>query len=70
VYTRQTPEGWARPAGRLDAALLTEASWPAEFQPACYVCGPTGFVEATADLLVAAGHDATRIRTERFGPTS
>ena len=70
VYTRETPQGWARPAGRLDAALLAEAGWPAEFQPACYVCGPTGFVEAAADLLVAAGHDATRIRTERFGPTS
>jgi ferredoxin-NADP reductase len=70
VYTRETPTGWARPAGRLDAALLAEAGWPAEFEPASYVCGPTGFVEASADLLVAAGHDPARIRTERFGPTS
>lgn len=69
VYTRETPPGWSRPAGRLDAALLAEAGWPATFEPACFVCGPTGFVEATADLLVAAGHDAARIRTERFGPT-
>jgi ferredoxin-NADP reductase len=33
------------------------------------VCGPTGFVEAAADLLVDLGHDPARIRTERFGPT-
>jgi ferredoxin-NADP reductase len=31
------------------------------------VCGPTGFVEAAATLLLAAGHDPKRIRTERFG---
>lgn len=37
--------------------------------PACYVCGPTGFVEAAADLLVSLGHDPGRVRTERFGPS-
>ena len=41
--------------------------WPPDFEPTCYVCGPTGFVEAAANLLVAGGHDPTRIRTERFG---
>jgi ferredoxin-NADP reductase len=70
LYTRQAPPAWNRPAGRLAAADLAEAGWPAAFEPACYVCGPTGFVEAAADLLVAAGHDPPRIRTERFGPTS
>lgn len=70
VYTRQTPPGWRRPAGRLTGDLLTEAGWPASMSPASFVCGPTGFVEATANLLVAAGHDAAWIRTERFGPTS
>ena len=69
VYTRQTPPGWRRPAGRLGVDILAEAGWPATFEPACFVCGPTGFVEAVADLLVAAGHDPARIRTERFGPT-
>nr|WP_269204977.1 ferredoxin reductase [Motilibacter aurantiacus] len=69
AYTRAVPEGWPRPAGRVDAALLAEATWPAERAPDCFVCGPTGFVEATADLLVAAGHSASAIRTERFGPT-
>lgn len=70
VYTRETPAGWSRPPGRLDGLRLIEDGWPAEFMPSCYVCGPTGFVEAAADLLVAAGHPASKIKTERFGPTS
>ncbi len=69
VYTRETPDGWAQPPGRLTSDVLAEAGWPAAFEPACFVCGPTGFVETAANLLVAAGHDPTRIRTERFGPT-
>jgi ferredoxin-NADP reductase len=70
VYTRETPPGWAVPPGRLTADVLAQAGWPAELEPACFVCGPTGFVEATATMLVDAGHDAARVRTERFGPTS
>ena len=69
VYTREVPPSSPRPPGRLDAVRLAEAGWPAAFEPSCYVCGPTGFVEAAADLLVAEGHPAERIRTERFGPT-
>ena len=69
VYTREIPPGHARPAGRLDARALAEDGWPAEFAPLCYVCGPTGFVESAANLLLAAGHSAPRIKTERFGPT-
>lgn len=69
VYTRTVPKGWAHPAGRIDAARLAETGWPPDFEPACYVCGPTGFVEAVADLLVAAGHAPERIKTERFGPS-
>ncbi|HEY0359071.1 MAG TPA: ferredoxin reductase [Mycobacteriales bacterium] len=69
VYTRSAPPGSARPAGRIGARLLAEHTWPPEDRPACYVCGPTGFVETVADLLVAAGHDPGRIRTERFGPS-
>ena len=34
-----------------------------------FVCGPTGFVETAADLLVDAGHDPRTIKTERFGPS-
>ena len=69
VYTRQAPPGWAEPPGRLDAARLSRAAWPVSREPDCFVCGPTGFVETAADLLVAAGHPPERIRTERFGPT-
>jgi ferredoxin-NADP reductase len=67
AYTRAAPAGWTGRAGRVDAVLLAEAGWPAEARPLCYVCGPTAFVEAIADLLVAAGHSPNRVRTERFG---
>ena len=69
VWTRSAPEGSDRPPGRVDAPLLATATLPPADLPVCFVCGPTGFVEAAADLLVAAGHDPARIRTERFGPT-
>ncbi|MGZ4593510.1 MAG: oxidoreductase, partial [Actinomycetes bacterium] len=55
--------------GRVDAELLRAATWVPEQAPTTYVCGPTGFVETVADLLVRAGHDPARIRTERFGPS-
>jgi ferredoxin-NADP reductase len=64
-----TREHWAGRTGRVDRELLEEVGWPATEQPLVYVCGPTGFVEAVADALVALGHDASRVRTERFGPT-
>jgi ferredoxin-NADP reductase len=34
-----------------------------------FVCGPTGFVETAAALLVDRGHDPARVHTERFGPS-
>jgi ferredoxin-NADP reductase len=67
AYTRRAPDGWRRPVGRIDAGLVAEACWPAEFRPTCYVCGPTGFVESAAELLTHAGHDPDAVRTERFG---
>ena len=69
TYTRRVPHGSSRAPRRVDARLLAEVTWPPERGPTCYVCGPTGFVESVADLLVAAGHDETRVRTERFGPS-
>ena len=33
-----------------------------------YVCGPDGFVETAAALLLQAGQPRDAIRTERFGP--
>jgi ferredoxin-NADP reductase len=69
AYTRMIPDGWARPPRRIDAMILMEATIPSEQRPSCYVCGPTPFVETAANLLIAAGHDADSIKTERFGPT-
>ncbi|PXY35756.1 ferredoxin reductase [Prauserella flavalba] len=68
VYTRKAPDGARTAPGRLGLAELNSHGWPAEFAPNCFVCGPTGFVETVADLLLALGHDARRVRTERFGP--
>jgi ferredoxin-NADP reductase len=69
VFTRRTPENWPRPPGRLDADLLAASAFAPELDPTTYVCGPTGFVEGVANLLVAAGQDPRRVRTERFGPS-
>jgi ferredoxin-NADP reductase len=32
-----------------------------------FVCGPTAFVEHTTRLLLELGHEASRVRAERFG---
>ncbi|MFC5212614.1 ferredoxin reductase [Streptomyces coerulescens] len=68
LYSRSTPPQWPRPPGRFTASDLSSAGWPPDFEPTCYVCGSTGFVETAAGLLVAIGHHPGRIRTERFGP--
>ena len=69
AYTRVTPKDWPHPAGRIDASLIASATWPSTLRPASYVCGPTSFVEYATDLLIAAGYDRERIKTERFGAT-
>jgi len=56
-------------AGRISAEVIAKSAWPPEAKPAVFICGPTGFVETAADLLVAAGHAPGAIKTERFGPT-
>jgi ferredoxin-NADP reductase len=67
TLTRSQPDGWTGYARRVDAGMLGEVA-PPDFALA-YVCGPTPFVEAVASALVSLGHDPSRIRTERFGPT-
>jgi ferredoxin-NADP reductase len=66
VYSRETPPGFPRPAGRLTAADL---SLPPSGATTAYVCGSTGFANAATDLLVGSGFPASAIRVERFGPT-
>ena len=69
TLTDEQPPEWDGRTGRIDSAFLAETAWPAAERPLVYICGPTGFVEAIADALVTLGHDPSRIRTERFGPT-
>jgi ferredoxin-NADP reductase len=69
TLTRDRPDGWGGFARRVDAEMLQAVGPPPAARPHVYVCGPTPFVEAVADLLVALGHDPMAIRAERFGPT-
>jgi ferredoxin-NADP reductase len=69
AYTRTAPKGWTQPPGRIDATLISNATWPSHMVPTCYVCGPTSFVETASKLLTASGNKPDKIRTERFGPT-
>jgi ferredoxin-NADP reductase len=69
ALTRAWPPGWSGHRGRIDRALVDEVAWPPPERPRTYVCGPTGFVEAAAELLEEAGHVPHSIKTERFGPT-
>src|SRR5262245_27897018 len=69
TLTRQQPPGWSGYARRVDGDMLAEVGPSAAQRPRVYVCGPTPFVEAVAEALVELGHDPSRVRTERFGPT-
>ncbi|WP_217697877.1 ferredoxin reductase [Sinomonas mesophila] len=65
VYTRTAPDG--QPVGRLDAETLGASVLDSGADPAIFVCGATGFVEAVAGWLVDLGHAPDRIKTERYG---
>ena len=69
TLTRSRPQGWSGYERRIDAAMLTEVAWSPDVRPLAFVCGPTPFVEAVAAALVGLGHDAARVKTERFGAT-
>jgi ferredoxin-NADP reductase len=66
TFTREAPQGWAGHTGRIDPALIAGVVADAQL---AFVCGSNGFVETASGLLLGAGLDARRIRTERFGPT-
>jgi ferredoxin-NADP reductase len=66
VYTRRTPPGSPRPAGRLaphDLAPLIRKGQTA------YVCGSPAFCDAVTILLGNLDVPADRVRVERFGPS-
>jgi ferredoxin-NADP reductase len=69
ALTRECPDDWEGHRGRIDRRLLEAVGSPPADEPRVYICGPTAFVEAVAEALVGIGHDPSRIRTERFGPT-
>jgi ferredoxin-NADP reductase len=69
TLTRERPPGWAGERGRIDQTMLRKHCWPPEEMPCVFVCGPTAFVEAVANELVALDHAPERIKTERFGPS-
>jgi ferredoxin-NADP reductase len=66
TYTREPPEGWSGHTGRIDSALIDETDLDVG---TAFVCGSNGFVESASQLLLDAGFEPGRIRTERFGPT-
>ena len=66
TLTREASPGWSGHRGRIDAALIAGQAYETGL---AFVCGSNGFVEAASRLLLDAGYDASRIRTERFGPT-
>jgi ferredoxin-NADP reductase len=67
TFTREPPQGWSGHTGRIDAELVADGDWGSA--SAVFVCGSNAFVETASRLSLAAGVDARRIRTERFGPT-
>ena len=65
TFTREPPPGWDAYTGRITAATLGDV----EAGATAFVCGSNGFVETASQLLLDAGLEPNRIRTERFGPT-
>jgi ferredoxin-NADP reductase len=69
TLTRSQPVGWTGYSRRIDREMLEEVAWAPRERPLAFVCGPTPLVEAAATALVELGHDPSRVKTERFGPT-
>ncbi len=69
TLTREQPPGWSGGARRVDMQMLDGVIDRLGEPGMSYVCGPTGFVESVASLLVDRGLAPETIRTERFGPT-
>jgi ferredoxin-NADP reductase len=69
TLTRVRPSGWTGRARRIDRAMLAEVGFPASARPQIFICGPTSLVESAGQQLLDLGHDASLIKTERFGPS-
>ncbi len=69
TLTRMQPADWSGYSRRVDRAMLEETAFAPGERPQVFVCGPTPFVEEVSGDLVALGHDAALVKTERFGPS-
>lgn len=69
TLTRSQPPGWTGETRRIDRAMLAEAGFPASARPHVFICGPTSLVESAGRILLELGHEAGRVKTERFGPS-
>nr|WP_106211613.1 ferredoxin reductase [Glaciihabitans tibetensis] len=68
VYTRQAPPDWPIAPARITTAAIAADAFSREENPVAFVCGPTGFVETVADIMVGLRIFAPlTIKTERFG---
>jgi ferredoxin-NADP reductase len=67
TYTREPPDGWSGHTGRIDGGLVADPAY--DGTGTAFVCGTNGFVESAVGLLLAAGYQPARIKTERFGPS-
>ncbi|MGV8839636.1 MAG: ferredoxin reductase [Bauldia sp.] len=69
TLTDAPPADWTGHRRRIDRAMIEEVGFPPAERPRCYICGPSGLVEAAARTLVEIGHAPQLVKTERFGPT-
>jgi ferredoxin-NADP reductase len=64
TITREGPESWLGPRGRIDAALVHSVVRRPETR--ALICGPPGMIADVSALLVASGIDRPRLVTETF----
>lgn len=76
TLTRHQPPGWTGLRRRVDLALMRDASDTLQMldpesngEVMCYICGPSDFVENSAQYAVELGIAPENVKTERFGPT-
>ena len=67
VVTREQPVNWQGYARRIDLPMFEEVLGKTTNDFDVFICGPTAFVEAAADLLREFGISPQNIKTERFG---
>lgn len=68
TLTENAPTDWKGFARRVDKEMLAEITTGLVGKmPMVYVCGPTGFVETVANILVEIGFNSYEVKTERFG---